>query len=147
MKAEYDLVLKEDDLVMLFLGLFSRSFMRRSTTYRLPFMKRAQVCVPTIFRELTPAAQASTLDHELVHVQQFQPWYGPWWVILFNFLLPLPILFSGRWFIERRAFLLGIRQEIFEVEQVVDALWTQYGWCWPKPLMRAWFIKHLKEGT
>jgi len=60
-------------------------------------------------------------------------------------LLPLPVLFSGRWFIERAAYLDGIIKYGDDVEKCVNTLWDGYLWPWPKPLMRKWFYKKLKE--
>lgn len=121
------------------------------TTWRLPFQEHVRIGYPSGRTDLDGKATAYDIadtiivDHELVHATQFRPWYGPWWVILFVSLFPLPVLFSGRWFVERRAYLKHIKTGYYSVDAVVDALWHRYGWCWPKPLMRRWFAKQLES--
>lgn len=111
-------------------------------TYRLPWMKLARITYPPSIHnpEIRPE-----IEHEKHHVAQFAPWWAPWllpWLIV---LLPLPFLFSGRWFVERGAYLDDIRAGRHSVESAVAALWESYGWAWPKPWMRAWFTEHLLE--
>lgn len=110
------------------------------TTYRLPFQSYVTVTYPDACE--VPGA-SKTLKHECFHVEQFSPWYGPYLVFLLTLLLPLPVLFSGRWFIERQAYLYDIRRGVQTVDSAIDILWNDYGYCWPKRLMRKWFIKQL----
>jgi hypothetical protein len=35
------------------------------------------------------------------------------------------------------------RLTLADLERVVDTLWRVYGWCWPTPLMRRWFLRRL----
>jgi hypothetical protein len=32
------------------------------------------------------------------------------------------------------------------VEWVVETLWSNYAWTWPKPWMRKWFLRELRLG-
>lgn len=75
--------------------------------------------------------------HEMVHFNQWQE--HPICMVLLYLFFPLPFLFSGRWFIERPAYLLDILSGRFTVDAAVDSLWRSYLWPWPRPLMRAWF--------
>lgn len=113
--------------------------------YRLPFQKRVIITYPPRVRE--PWA-TRTYQHELYHARhQFAKWWGPWFVPLLAGLLPLPIIFSGRWFIERWAYLEDIKAGRRTVEGAVRILWKMYGKPWPKELMRRWFERKLKEGA
>lgn len=123
------------------IGFFSRRFTRDFwTTYRVPFG------LPTITypdRVKDPLRRPGTLDHELIHCQQFRPWYGPIWIALLAAVLPLPIIFSGRWFIERPAYLADIKAGRLTVDRAVEILWTGYVAPWPPALMRRWFRSRL----
>jgi hypothetical protein len=91
-----------------------------------------------------PFAHADILEHELVHVRQWQR-FGLW-MWLSYLLLPLPFglaWFRFRW--EREAYLVEISRaedREREIDRVVDALWHGYGWPWPRSLMRRWFQHH-----
>lgn len=82
--------------------------------------------------------------HELKHVEQWNKWYGFLMVPALYFLLPLPVLLSGRWYLERSAYLRDITQARLTIDQVVDLLWGYYVWPWPKSWMRRWFAKQLE---
>lgn len=123
-------------------------------TYRLPWMRRARITFPggaaladaaVRERALLAGWQLSVLSHEQVHVRQFATWWGPWLIPLLVALLPLPVLFSGRWFVERKAYLADIVNARLTREDAVNILWNSYGWCWPKALMRRWFDKQLRK--
>jgi hypothetical protein len=88
-----------------------------------------------------PRAHPDVLEHELVHVRQWERW-GVWlWVSYL--LLPLPFglaWFRFRW--EREAYLVQIERaedRAREIERVVNALWYGYGFPWPRAWMRRWF--------
>lgn len=125
----------------------SDTFMLRATTYRLPFQRYVRICVPARFVDLKDHQKREILRHEHFHVRQFAPWYGPWLMLVLQFILPLPVFFSGRWFIERHAYLDEIRHGGLLRESAVRILWEQYGWPWPRILMRKWFDKKLVEGA
>jgi hypothetical protein len=110
-------------------------------TYRLPFQKDVRVTYPD--KELSPAT-SDVLKHELFHVVQFSTWYGPIVILLLVSILPLPIIFSGRWFVERHAYLADIKAMRRTTKDAVNFLWYSYGWCWPKSLMRKWFDSKIK---
>jgi len=80
------------------------------------------------------------LAHERVHLEQWRRWK-----ILFPvlyLLLPVPIFFAYfRWRFEREAFLVNVRQHGYDVEQVVDSLWSGYFWTWPRAWMLRWFYR------
>lgn len=91
-----------------------------------------------------PRAHPDVLAHELVHVRQWQRW-GVWlWVSYL--LLPLPLGLSWfRWRWEREAYLVQIERAVDrrrEIDRVVDALWSGYGWPWPRAWMRRWFERN-----
>lgn len=107
-------------------------------TYRFPF-RAAVVTYPV---GTSSPSRSPTLKHEEHHVKQLGTWYGPLWLLLLATLLPLPVFFSGRWFIERRAYLGDINRGQLTADRAADILWSRYGMCWPKALMRRWFYKH-----
>jgi hypothetical protein len=110
------------------------------TTLRVPF-RPAVIYHPPKQRRGT---HWKTIWHELRHVEQFEPWYGPLWMA-FLFVAPPFVLFSGRWFIERSAYLRDVLLGTRSPENAASTLWRYYGWPWPPALMRAWFHKHLEE--
>lgn len=96
------------------------------------------------------------IEHELVHIEQEDNVLGidpPDWLWLILYLcFPVPIFFAWyRWKCEREAYLVQLTPEKFEipqqlilaVERIVQSLWSDYGWCWPRFLMRRWFAKRL----
>lgn len=88
---------------------------------------------------------ASILNHELVHVEQQRSWWGVLWTLA-CMVFPLPVFFSGRWFVERDAYLSDIKTGRRSIDQAVYTLWGKYGMPWPKGRMRAWFEAKLEEG-
>jgi hypothetical protein len=88
-----------------------------------------------------PLAHRDVLAHELVHVRQWQRWGVLLWISYL--LLPLPFGLSWfRWRWEREAYLVQIERATDrerEIERVVTALWSGYGWPWPRAWMRRWF--------
>ena len=88
-----------------------------------------------------PLAHPVVLEHELVHVRQWERWGVLMWISYL--LLPLPIglcWFRFRW--EREAYLVELAHAVDrerELTRIVDALWFGYGFCWPRPWMRRWF--------
>jgi hypothetical protein len=142
------LMKKEDSRVMRFANFFFRLFGNKDfmtefwTTYRLPFQKKATITYPD---SLYTDQDEAILEHEMFHVRQLKPWYGPFVGGLLVTLFPLPIIFSGRWFMERHPYLNDIVKKRGTIDQVVDILWYGYGWCWPKSLMRKWFAKQIQK--
>jgi hypothetical protein len=136
------LVAKAADPVMRLIGLvLGQAFMEQFwTTYRLPFCA-ARICYPSCVK--LPGARTEILDHELVHVRQFAPWWGPLAMLLGATLFPLPSRLSGRWFIERRAYLRDIQEGRMTPGEAVDILWNYYAKPWPRAWMLAWFQREL----
>ena len=116
----------------------------RWMVYRFPWQRRVRVTHPD---DVDPRAadRHRVRRHEFHHVQDFIPWWGPWVQISLCALLPLPVLFSGRWFVERRAYRDAIDQGWTTVDRVLDVLWSKYAFAWPRPLMRAWLEAHAKD--
>lgn len=86
------------------------------------------------------------LLHEMVHVQQ----WDRWWILMpiSYVLFPFPVVFAwSRWRWEREAYLIQINREELGVSQVVDFLWNNYGWCWPREWMERWFDEHKAKFT
>jgi len=83
------------------------------------------------------------LKHEIVHVEQWRKW-GILYYISY-LLLPIPFgLAWFRWKWEREAYMVNLAY-CSDIEWCIDILWDNYGWCWPKPWMRAWFEKELRK--
>lgn len=112
------------------------------TTWRHPFG------VPTIYYPSAitdPLVYQRIIQHELVHVEQQKPWWGPWWTLLCVTVFPLPVFFSGRWFIERDAYLDDIVTGRLTLEQAVRTLHASYGRPWPQKWMRSWFKSRMAD--
>lgn len=92
-----------------------------------------------------PFVHVGVLEHELVHVKQWDKW-GPLMSISYM-LLPVPFFFAWfRWRWEREAYMTQLRRSTNKEETInwiTDTLWHNYGWCWPRKWMRKWFWKHL----
>lgn len=116
------------------------------TTYRLPFQKRSTIAYPlkSVSDPMSPAYR-SILEHEVVHSKDFSTAWGLFKMFWFVWLIPLPIFFSGRWYVERKAYLENILHHNYSIDYVVNVLWFQYAWCWPRPLMRKWFLREYKK--
>jgi hypothetical protein len=118
--------------------------------YRWPGQSWVRVSVPQHWEtEQQSVGQVLGPDlyaHEAVHIRQFSTRWGPWVVPLLATILPLPVFFSGRWFIERRAFLVDILNGVLTVPQAVAILHSRYGMPWPRSMMRRWFLRELKKG-
>lgn len=112
------------------------------TTVRLPFCKGV-IAYPVSI--LDPLYHQGTLEHELVHVEQQRTTWGLIKSVLLYFLFPLPVYFSGRWFLERPAYLKDILSYRCTVGQAVDILWVGYLRAWPKPMMKKWFVMQIKK--
>lgn len=122
-------------------GRFMTDFI---TTIRFPF-QRGFIAYPVGVSEadfLSPT-YAQVRTHELFHVDQQK---GPWGLIksyVLYLIFPLPALLSGRWWLERYAYLSDIKAGKLTVDQAVDALWWGYFFCWPRSWMKDWFLKQL----
>lgn len=139
----YTLVWKDDSLLMKIVGIlvwpFCRTFAAQFwTTIRLPFCD-AVIYLPASVDNPEAPIYRHIVAHELVHVRQLQGPVGLAKTALLYLLLPMPFLFSGRWFVEREAFTVDIDNGTKTVDEVVGLLWSSYGWPWPRRLMRRWF--------
>jgi len=87
--------------------------------------------------------KTSSYRHELHHVKQ----YEKYWILYYPmyFLLPLPILFTFRYFFERVAFMEEIRAGDMSVGYVVNLLTVNYIFPWLPFLMRRWFERELAK--
>lgn len=97
-----------------------------------------------------------TVDHEIGHVKQID---GAWWRPLvagvWYFLLPLPFVYSGRWWAERVPYAYNLRQWVHVrhldreevLDEVVGSLTTNYALAWPPWEMRAYFEAELAKGA
>jgi len=140
----YKVIRKSDSRLMrIFASFLGKAFLDNSwTTYRMPFCNAVIACPDS---EMFPALQLSILAHERIHVAQFAPWYGPLKMAIFATIFPLPTLFSGRWFIERAAYLHDIKTGRLTLDAAVTILWRGYGYPWPRRWMRRWFERKLME--
>ena len=111
-------------------------------TYRLPFQKYVRITYPD---RIVQPDKAIALQHELYHVTWFSTWWGPWIIPILVTILPLPVFFSGRWFVERNAYLNDVLTGIFSVDDTVTFLWKMYCKPWPKVWMRKWFLKQISK--
>lgn len=114
------------------------------TTIRLPF-GRPTIYYPTTVSNPFDLRHSAVLAHEAVHARQQLGFFGLWSSILLYLVFPLPVLFSGRWWLEREAYLVSIRRGGWSVDEVVEVLWGSYFYPWPRAWMRAWFKRRLQE--
>lgn len=86
-------------------------------------------------------------QHEFMHVEQWEKW----WILqpLTYALFPVPLFFAWfRWRWEREPYLkINICKGNASVEAIVHTLWVNYGFVWPKALMRKWFNNQLESGV
>ena len=125
MAARVRFVVRDDSRLMRFVGWLVGDWFMDSfvTTLRFPF------CRPIIYY---PSGYPGPrfipmwlLEHELHHVWQFAPWYGPWLMALL-FCYP-----GGRWRIERRAWLVDIRRERIGISAAARLFRIRYRWPFP----------------
>lgn len=143
--SDYMLASKDSDRFIRFLCVLLGTRFKTDywTTIRLPWWRLARIYYPP--RTLDPSGRDTLIAHEMHHVRQLKPWWGPWVSFILTFVAPLPVLFSGRWFLEREAYVQDIHAGHVKLDDTVDELWDGKVWCWPKPLMRRWFIARLAE--
>jgi len=111
-------------------------------TYRFPFCKTTVAYPDTVIDPMDPK-HIPVVEHELDHhYRWFNKMGGPVATFFVYFLVPFPIIFSGRWFFERTAYLIQINKYGYSIEWAVNTLWKSYIFPWPKPLMRWWFEQH-----
>lgn len=142
-KYNVRLIPKNKSKLMKAVGIFSKKFMTDYwTTYRVFGSK------PTIsysVGETNPMGRMDMLEHELIHVEDMRSTWGLIKTAALYFAVPLPILFSGRWFVERKAYLHDIKAGHDSVDSAIESLWRGYIYPWPRRLMRKWFNKQLKK--
>lgn len=137
---------KSESKLMRFIALFMGSaFLTRFWTT----IGRNTIWAPTTARLSDLSPHTAIILHELVHIRQIRKYSIIFHVSFLWF--PLPFLLAwGRWRWEREAYMETIRhggRYEDEIEWIVNTLWSNYGWCWPKKWMRRWFLKQLvKEG-
>jgi len=146
---------------IIFISKSESKFMRLINFISYPFMLgkfntqffttiKNTIYYPVVVEDLFSQQYEDTIEHELVHVEQFKK-MGVILFFLFYIFLPLPILFSGRWFLERKAYMVQIntqkKQEHKEnmISLVVDSLWKNYFFPYPRSLMTKWFKKQIKK--
>lgn len=131
-----------------FLHLFSKNVTSRErfiqrywTTFRLPFQK------PTIAYAADDLAMVPHLEwlrqHELHHANDMRSTWGLFKMFWLVWLLPLPAYYSGRWFIERHAYLIDIRAGVKTPESSAEQLWNDYFYAWPKDKAIKWFNENV----
>lgn len=113
------------------------------TTIRFPFC-RGVMGHPVGIDPMAPKHKG-TRNHELCHVVQQRGAWGLLKSFVLYFFLPLPVVFSGRWFIEREPYLKDILSCRLTIDQAVSILWRGYLWAWPRSLMRAWFEREVMK--
>lgn len=88
-----------------------------------------------------PNQHPIVVEHELVHVRQWKKWNILFWLGYLFF--PLPGLFAYlRWRWEREAYLVNLRyvqNKEAEIDRIVNNLWYDYFYTWPRGWMRRWF--------
>lgn len=142
----YLLVRKDQSLFMRLLSIFVPGFMDRIwTTWRWPLQKQVKIYYPVDVKNPLMPAYEGILNHEEVHCRDFQKLGAPIWIAFLYLVFPLPIFCSGRWWVERRAFLTDIRNNRNVLDEAVKQLWRFYLCPWPRSSMKKWFEKELER--
>lgn len=115
------------------------------TTIRFPFSKKTIIAYPDSVENPHELRYISTIEHELIHARDMSTGWGLFKTFMFYFFIPLPIFFSGRWFVERKAYLHNIINHGYNIDRVVETLWNGYVFPWPKSLMKKWFITNKEK--
>jgi hypothetical protein len=77
--------------------------------------------------------------HELAHVAQWHR-YGKAGFLLRYFVFPLPVFYSGRYFLEREAYAVDVRWFNLSPGAAATNLCSKaYGWSWPRSSAELWF--------
>lgn len=115
-----------------------------TTWKRLPWSKHVHICHGTSEMDPMGWELAWLRTHELFHVRSMKTLWG-WIKTAFLYVLvPLPVFYSGRWYIEREAYLNDINSGILTIDQAIEQLWADYFMPWPKKKMKAWFEEQSK---
>lgn len=99
---------------------------------------------PSSVKNPLDSQHASILEHEAVHVVQYRK-NKAFFTVAYIFL-PIPCFFAyWRWKYEREAYMVQLKRNSSPeaIEWVVNTLWSNYAWTWPKSWMREWFEKEL----
>ena len=114
------------------------------TTLRFPF-RASCIYYPSAKYAEPEQIPEWLLAHELHHVWQFAPWYGPP-LLAWRFLTP-----GGRLKIERRPMLEDIRREARNCTEAAQMFRRRYRWPYPESWMPdlremvGWFMTHLND--
>jgi len=106
------LILKSESRLMRAIGFvlkpFTPTFMTDFwTTMRLPFSK-TMIAYPSSVTDPLSKRNESIVEHEIIHAKDMSSAWGLFKMAFLVSIFPLPILFSGRWFIEFPAYLNDI---------------------------------------
>jgi len=77
------------------------------------------------------------VDHEMHHVRQVSPWYGP------PLLLAYICIPWVRWLMERRPYLGDIRAGKFTPKRAAEQLAADYFVCLPRSYMIRWWLRRV----
>ena len=115
-----------------------------ATTYRLPFQSIVCCAYPGHW-DVTDPFYEDLWAHEGVHAKDLSTAWGLFKMFWLVWLLPLPIVLSGRWYIERWAFLQDIERKRFTIEEGAEMLWRDYLFAWPRPWVIRWWKAQLAK--
>lgn len=116
-----------------------------ATTCRLPFQKIPWIAHPDDW-DVTDTQYEDLWAHEKHHADDERTGWGLFKMFWLVWLLPLPVVLSGRWYIERWAFLEDIRKGRITLEEGADRLWNDYLLAWPRPWAIQWWKDQLERG-
>lgn len=151
--SKVKLVRKADSAWMRFLARFmNKDFMTRfwTTNGDTIYVPSQAASEPDYGSTAWENRHRNTLAHEYEHVQQFRH-YGSVLFTLLYMLAPVPVLLAYfRWRFEREAYMHNLRAvsktaRSAQVEYVIQSLWNNYFWPWPRNWMRDWFMAELKR--
>lgn len=121
--------------------LFMRSY---ATTYRLPCQKLPWAAHPDLWDVVDPRFR-DLWDHEGIHAKDMSTAWGLFKMFWLLWLLPLPVVISGRWYIERWVFLQDIERGPLTLEQAAEILWRDYFFAWPRSWAIRWWKAQLEK--
>lgn len=118
-----------------------------ATTYRKPWDKLPIFAVPDEW-DLSDKRREGLWEHERVHADDMRTLWQLTKMFCLLLFFPMPIIFSGRWYIERYAKLVNMRRGELTPEKAADDLWGFYLWAWPRKMAIKWWKEQLeKEGN
>lgn len=161
--ADLELRPKSESKLLSFVGAILGLFGNTKFMTEMWTTKNGIVWYPSDVKDPRDPAYHGILLHEKDHVKRQLEWRekSPFsdrvddalWLVGY-LIFPVPFFFAWyRWKVERCGYLVQLKEAGFHntplpvqkemVNNVVQVLWKQYAWPWPRKWMRIWFLQQL----